>query len=69
VVAASNTGAKNKQQNKRLAQLSRASLFCLIFPLVERDVPTVGMKRSQVGNQKFPNWESNVPTLGKNRAF
>jgi len=39
----------------------------LIFPLVERDVPTVGMKRSQVGDKTFPSWVIGLPLrLSKN---
>ena len=47
----------------RSADFGAAGRFfyaCLCF------IPTLGMKRSHLGNKMFPAWEYNVPLLGTN---
>ena len=34
--------------------------------LINLQIPIRGTKYSQVGNEMFPNWGDNVPTLGIN---
>ena len=35
-----------------------------VFPVGERNVPLLGMERSQRGNGAFPTWEWSVPNVG-----
>ena len=48
-----NTADKKQTIKQKACSIIQSKPF-LIFPLVERDVPTVGMKRSQVGDKTFP---------------
>ena len=47
--------------------------FCKMFAwknkshtLINLQIPISGTKYSHVGNEMFPNWESNIPKLGIN---